>query len=501
MPLKIKILGVLTLATNGAYVFWLALNTQGVLGHILFGSEVLFYTALAFFMINHWQQKHVGATSLPPTGSLDVFITVVNEPLEMFEDTLAAASMIEYDNKHVYVLDDGNRPQIAKLAHKYEATYMARSEHGGAKSGNLNYGLGRSDGKFVLVLDADQVVEPQIATDLLGYFGTDSKLAIVTTKQRFLVPPKDFNHDHAFYDHAQPGKNNCNAAISTGSGVFYRRSALEKIDKFPTWNLVEDLYTSYLMHSNGFTSLYIDRPYTTGTAPLDLGTIYKQRGTWGIDTLRVFFWKNPLLNRQLTWRQRIHYSELSVAYLVSGTAVPLIFCLPALTLITGQTAFTGDTVYAILRIPSLVCLLVFVYVVNERSFASAQYYVSLFPVYFKALVLALRKKKPRYIVTRKTGPINRVNIRLAAPHLLLVGGSLAIIIWRTVLVDHHLTLFGMVNFGYIAMMTFWFWPVLSKAFGFGPQEAKVATSIKPTSSPIGRTKPTHQPEAAVLEKV
>ena len=67
----------------------------------------------------------------------------------------------------------------------------------------------------------------------------------------------------------QPGKNYDNAAISCGSGVIYAREKLEKIGGFQTWSIVEDLYTSYSLHRAGFTSLYVNRAYTIGTAPLD----------------------------------------------------------------------------------------------------------------------------------------------------------------------------------------------------------------------------------------
>ena len=65
----------------------------------------------------------------------------------------------------------------------------------------------------------------------------------------------------------QAGKDTDNAAFSCGSGVIYRRKALEEIGGFSTWNLVEDVHTSMLLHDRGWRSIYYNYPLTKGTAP------------------------------------------------------------------------------------------------------------------------------------------------------------------------------------------------------------------------------------------
>ena len=145
--------------------------------------------------------------------------------------------------------DDGASDDIRSLATEHGFNYLARvkdattENHG--KAGNLNFGLSKSAGELVLVMDADQVPHANILEALAGYMRFP-KLAFIQSEQSFWVPEGDpfFNQDRVFYGAVQPGFENQDAPISCGSGVLYRRAALAEIGGFATWNLVEDLTTS-----------------------------------------------------------------------------------------------------------------------------------------------------------------------------------------------------------------------------------------------------------------
>jgi len=462
MKNKDKALGALVVALNGIYLAWLSVHVEGLGGSLLFIAETLIASLSLLFLINHWSQHHVRHTKVAASGSVDIFLPVVNEPLSIFERTLKAATAIEYMWKTIYVLDDGSRAEIKKLAQKYGATYVARSIHNDRKAGNLNFGLEHSDGDFILVLDADQVAKPAIIKDILGYFQSNSRLAIVTLRQHFDVPKNDFNHDTLFYQHMQAGKNADNAAISCGSGVFYRRSALEEINGFQTWNIVEDLYTSYVLHAHGFLSLYINKPYTLGLAPQDLSEIYQQRGTWAVDTLRLFFRRSPLFFKGFTLRQRLHYFEIGWAYIVSATAIPIIFILPIVTMYLNLHIISDERTYILLRVPSLLPILYLYYSLSGNSFSTSQFWASFFPVNMKALALAVLPFKVNYRVTNKLAGVGKRDIMLIFPHLILACTGVWVLVWRVTAVDHHLTFFTGLNMIWIFLMLFWFYPVIKK---------------------------------------
>jgi cellulose synthase (UDP-forming) len=457
-----KALLLLTILLNVVYLVWLAFHVNGTLGHAWYVVEI-FISSLSFlFAFNHWGQDHVEHSDHSFTPSVDVFLTIVDEPLALFEPVLASAKDIAYANKKVYVLDDGARKEVRDLAAKYGATYLTRPDKPkDYKAGNLNHGFAHSDGAYLLVIDADQrITDPAILDDLMGHFKHDEKLAMVATRQRFDVPHLDFNHDTLFYEHMQTGKNEDNAAISSGSGVIYSRAALTSIGGFQTWNVVEDLYTAYVLHQCGYRTLYVNKPYTLGTAPMDLAAIYKQRGTWATDTLRLFFKKSPLLAKGLTFRQRIHYSELALVYLVSAFAIAAVFLLPIYTVAARITLVDAPVTYVLLRVPSLAAILWLYYRLSGNSFTTSQFWAALFPVYLKATLLALLPGKPKYKVTRKVGSGKRDTL-LALPHLAMLGAAAYVSIQY--LAEVGMDGFLAVHLVWFALMLFWFAPLIRKS--------------------------------------
>ncbi|MEK7532454.1 MAG: glycosyltransferase [Patescibacteria group bacterium] len=458
MPKKLLLI---TIFANAAYLIWLGFHVTGVLGFVFYGAEIAIGSLSLLFLINHWSQKHTFHTDGHAEGTVDIFLPIVDEPVSIFQPVLASVSAIRWSQKKIYVLDDGEREEVRALARRHGAEYLRRPDaRANGKAGNLNYGIRHSSGDFILVIDADQkVTDPTILKETIGHFCADPLLAVLATRQRFNVPHADFNHDILFYEHMQSGKNNDNAAISCGSGAIYRREALDGIGGFPTWNIVEDLYTTYLMHAAGYRSLYINKSYTLGTAPLDLAGIYKQRGVWALDTIRMFFKDSPLAKRGLTWRQKLHYAELTYAYLVSAFAIPVISVMPIVTLLFPVRFIDDPFFYMLFRMPSLALLLWLYYRLSGNSFSTGQYWAALWPVFLKAFFLSFKKQKPAYRVTLKVGT-GRRDTRLVIPHMTIAGAGLFAVGYHLGAVGLTLTL--LVNSLWIGLTTFWYAPVIYK---------------------------------------
>lgn len=443
---------------NSLYLLWLTSNAESFLGWTIVVAEFIFVVAFNLFVINNWNQTSANRSYRKPQGALDVFLPVVNEPLEMFERTLKAATNIKYANKKIYVLDDGKRLGIKKLAKEYGAKYIARNTSEHYKAGNMNNGLRFAKGEFILALDADQIVTASIAEHLLGHFQKWAYLAIITTKQRYRVPRADFNNDYIFYLHMQRGKNRDNAAISTGTGVIYRRSAIDAIGGFQTWNIVEDMQTSYALHRSGYKSLYVNKAYTIGTAPLDLPTIYKQRGTWATDSLRMFFKQNPLFVKGLTIRQRLHYFEIGFGYIMPAIAIPIICSILPLSLLLHDTEASSADTYSLMGLPAYFLIMLTVYMLSNRTTNGIRLWMALFPVYFKSISLALRKEKMRYVVTQKTGNDARA-VRLIVPQITVVVANLVAL---AVQFYNQINLTDIMNFAWFMIMVYCFYPVFEK---------------------------------------
>ncbi len=352
--------------------------------------------------------------SPPLPASLPTVAAVVptyGEPVDILERTIASLKALDYpaDQLLILISDDGHRDEVRQLAERYGVAYNPGARRD-AKAGNLNSALAYLEqhcpqATLILTQDADELIHPQFLRKTVGYFA-DPQLAFVQTpKEAFTSPGDPFgNRDRIFYDVLQPGRNGSNAAFSCGSGVLWRISALRSIGGFVTWNIVEDMTTSYFLHCAGYRSEYHNEILTVGLSPDDIPGLLKQRGTWAADTWRWLLFRNPLRARGLSLRQRLQYLELGMFYVSSVFFMPLLMLTPLLSLLTGIfVPIEGSALFP------WVFASVLYYVVLARGnlsylFRMWQYWIGHWPTYTRALLIAARSRdrKPSYKVTRKT---------------------------------------------------------------------------------------------------
>jgi cellulose synthase (UDP-forming) len=373
-------------------------------------AEVVALISTTLFCLLIWYPRYHRPEGPEARSSLsvDIFIATCGEPLEVLRPTVAAASAIDHPDTTVYVLDDRASPEVERLALEHGCRYLARVDRSDAKAGNLNFGLAHSGGDLILALDADQVPDRDIVRNLVGYFEF-SRIALVQTPQRYHLPEGDpfGNADELFFRVIQNSKDSANSAFSCGSGVMYRREAVEDVGGFSTWNLVEDLHTSLRLHDRGWRSVYHNYPLTTGTAPADIRSVYKQRSQWATDTMRMMFWDSPLKRAGLDPKQKMQYFYIGLSYVISGFVLPVYYLTPAWSVLTNQFMFTAPLgTYAVVRGVSFVLTLLALALLwaPVRTAKPYQMWAGLFPVFFRSTITALlsRREKPRYHVTRKT---------------------------------------------------------------------------------------------------
>lgn len=462
-------LSVLTLALGALYLAWLGRlmwRAPGDQSILFFIAETLAYLLLVFLALDLRRLRYHRPEGLKidTSPSVDILVTYCGEPLEVIRTTLRGVSRITYPSVQVYVLDDQGSPQVAEMAQSLGFHYHSRPQDGlprqDAKSGNLNYGLGLSRGELVLILDADQVPAPDILSRLVGFFQLP-RVAYVQSKQSFYLPEGDpfFNRDEIFYEVIQPSNDHANAVISCGSGVLYRRAALEEIGGFATWNILEDMTSSYELLSRGWKGLYFPYALSRGLAPPNLAGVYRQRFQWCLDTMRLFFWDNPLRKRGLAWDQRLHFLLIMVNYLISGLVFPAFYFLPLLGYWEGYSCFQNqEWHYVALRGLYLAAtVLMFRYLFYQKD-ALKQFKIlcGLSPVYAAAIFAALiypPGRKPAYRINNRhpfteaidyfllmpqlgiiflhlTLPFLSLHLGWAPPHLIALNGFFsAFIIW------------------------------------------------------------------------
>jgi cellulose synthase/poly-beta-1,6-N-acetylglucosamine synthase-like glycosyltransferase len=230
--LAIRSIALLALAVTTVYLTWrigwtLALDVWWVSIPLLV-LEIHAAIGLALFTFSLWDvDRRPETRDVTETDArIAVLVPTYNEGIEVLMPTVAAAVAIRVPHE-TWVLDDGDRPEIARLAETLGARYIARPTHEHAKAGNVNHALGIIDADFVAILDADHVASPDFLVRTLGYFD-DPGVALVQTPQEFynvssfehedgaterITDPADGVHSEHFHEQAlfyrvlQPGKN------------------------------------------------------------------------------------------------------------------------------------------------------------------------------------------------------------------------------------------------------------------------------------------------------
>ena len=197
-----KFLIVLAFVVCVFYLAFRVLFTINMSGPYAMTASILLYVAELFgifnlflFFLQVWEVSEPPAEPVLEGRSVDVLVPTYNEDVSLLRATLEACVRMDYPHK-TYVLDDGQRPEVEALARELGILYIKRPDNRHFKAGNLNNAFERTDGEFVVILDADHVPEPHFITRLIGYF-RDERLGFVQTPHAFY----NFDSFQARLDH------------------------------------------------------------------------------------------------------------------------------------------------------------------------------------------------------------------------------------------------------------------------------------------------------------
>ena len=355
-----KIILALTLLLYARYMLWrglYTLNTEdlanAVVSWVVYSAEAYGLLQFIFFLYQAWAPNDRTCTQTRHRPTVDLFITVVNEPIEILKRTVVGCLKQDYprDKFNVYILDDGRRDEIRALAQSVGCRYLRREDHAHAKAGNLNHALAYSSGELIAVFDVDHVPVGKFLRETVGCF-QDPKVAFVQTPHHFYNPDifqrnlqlesRLKNEQALFFRTLQVGRDRHNSAFFAGSGGLFRRSHLLEIGGFQTQTITEDLHTSVRLHARGYKSCYLNKVLSAGLMPETFEGYLKQRTRWAIGSLQMMFRDNPLTIRGLTLAQRFDYLG-SVFYFFLGP--PRIICLiaPLFALVLNLSPLRTDT--------------------------------------------------------------------------------------------------------------------------------------------------------------
>ncbi len=362
----IRGIALLALAVTATYLVWRVTSTIALdvwwLSIPLLVLEVHAAIGLCLFTFSLWDVDRlpVSRSVQTPPGRLAVLIPTYNEGLEVLMPTIAAAMAMQVDHE-TWVLDDGDRPEVARLAAELGAAYLARPTHEHAKAGNLNHALTEIDADFIAVLDADHVAAPDFLSHTLGYFD-DPQVALVQTPQEFYnvdsfehetgginraasVLEHDrgqrFHEQVLFYRVLQPGKNRWGGAFWCGTGAVLRVAALREVGGVATDTITEDIHTTIRLHRRGWRTVYHNEVLARGLAASDAATFQLQRHRWGTGAMQVLRSENPLFVSGLTLPQRLSYAATLLGWFDAWRSLGYLL-LPVIVILTGAVPIAAD---------------------------------------------------------------------------------------------------------------------------------------------------------------
>jgi cellulose synthase/poly-beta-1,6-N-acetylglucosamine synthase-like glycosyltransferase len=493
---------IIYLSTATVYLAWrlTIINDQALfLSGMYFVSDVIAVLLGALTIFVSWQYRHRRAPPAPEGLTVDVFIPTYREPIDMVRRTLAAAKAIRYAHE-TWLLDDGNRPAMRALAAELGCRYLTRAGNEGAKAGNLNHALSCSTADFVAVFDADHIPQIHALDATLGFFADDA-VGMVQTPQdyyntdavQYMNPRRGGGlwHDQSFfYNLSQPGRDHYNAASCAGTGVVYRRSALEAIGGIPTETVTEDIHTSLKMQKAGYLVPYLNEPVAYGVAAADLTDYYRTRLRYGHGNIHALRHERILWCRGLTLRQRLSYLFLGLIYL-EGWQQLMVFLVPTIALIFGVAPFqiTILNVLIVLAYPLWSYLLMQEIGCGYSRYWTAEIYSMMrFPVHLLAAAGLVRNRMVWR--TSQKNVRGRLRLNLLAPQIVVLVVSLVAVAVGFYRLDGHYTPGPLV-----AAIVYRVPDRQSIAEGYAAVSSWVATTTRPIVALVTPPEPT-QPTSA-----
>ncbi len=415
------------------YLSWLL--APGRAGHpvlygLLVGAELFnMIQVLGFWWTLASIRRRPAKPPFTEPVAVDVFIPVYNEPVEIVEPTVAAATRLRTAQVRVHLLDDGGNPAMEAMARRHGVNYVCRPSNEGAKAGNINWSLERTDAPFIAIVDCDHVADPRFLEVTLAYFD-DDRVAFVQTPQYYAnhgqggIAETSWAQQTLFFGTIAVGRDDLGAMFCCGTNVVFRRTALEAMGGFPTESLTEDFELSLRLHERGWKSRYVPEVLASGLGPEDMASYSSQQLRWARGCLSAL---PRILGSRLPFKIRLNYL-MSAAFWLTGWTLLIYMTFPVVRILTGAQPVTVASVdqFLVHWAPYFATGLVTVSLASGGAYTFGAFALQSanFWVHIVASLLTLLRRKGSFAVTPKEGATGRQikPIRLPLAACAILGG-------------------------------------------------------------------------------
>lgn len=422
---------------GGSYLGWRLTDSLFdvplLLGIPLVIAELVVWLSFGSFLHRNWRRpRPVEQSTATDLGNVDIFVTSLNDPIDAVRATLIGCHALAGSHS-VWVLDDGNRREIADVAAEHGAEYVARTDTDGARAGNVNHAMHLTDADHVLLLSAGDVPLPDIFTHLAPALAEASVGAVVAgTVERDADRAAPRLVELAEREIGGPSLDQVDAAPWSGGPVLVRRRAHHDVGGLPTDTVAPEIGFSVRLWTKGWSvrTVPLTLAETPGPANLTARLALRDRHVHGrIELLRTS--GSHAGWRGLTGHQR--FGRLGVVAVAGASLARLVMAAVGVcVLLTGVLPLSIAPAHvAALFLPAIGLRALTTWLLSDgrlRPFATVQHELSYLGLHLRALGRAVsgRRASYRFAPRRGRDPKARDMIAkvpvLATTALLLAAG-------------------------------------------------------------------------------
>lgn len=315
------------------YIFQSYFNTVWGLAFLCLCMTIYaIFTNLAYNLKKRKLRKYPQVINEDYKPFVTVMIPAHNEE-DVIANTVENILQMDYENFEIIVIDDRSTDNTASVIKDLETRYSkvkALIRQQGAfpgKSAVLNDAFKMAHGDAVLVFDADATVEPDFLSKLVPELepkdvgAVQARKVIRNRNQNLLTRCQ--NNEYTMDTYFQAGRDSVKGAVELrGNGELIKREALEDIDGWNNYTIVDDLDMSTRLHIRGWDVRYCIDAVVYEEGITYLWPLFRQRRRWLEGTIRRYL---EYSGAALTSKKMSLRAKLDMTAYISQFIMPLWF--------------------------------------------------------------------------------------------------------------------------------------------------------------------------------
>jgi len=246
--------------------------------------------------IGHFKKKRV-----KKYPKISVIIPAYNESKNILSAIKSSLKVNYPRNKlEIIIVDDGSDDDTYRQAKKIQGkTVKVFTKKHSGKAKTVNYGIKKSTGEIIMILDADTFPDKNCFKNIVGYFGDPKIMAALPAIK--ILRQKNIIEKFQVIEYSIMallkktfffmGSMNC-----TPAGAFIRKKFIKKYGGFATDTLTEDFEMGLKIQSKNYQVAQSLESHVYTIVPNNLRKLIRQRVRWSYGTLTNISKYRSMLN-------------------------------------------------------------------------------------------------------------------------------------------------------------------------------------------------------------